>query len=159
MSALVEAPAQPPEDDVPELLANFLRTSSVADGGAFDGGGDGGAFMPPPRGQRYVLAVLQELYPEAASDPAVVRLVADHPETLAVLLELPRAATAAFGRRTEVTLERFRDRESVGDEQLVANLDVPRPRAERRRLLREFDRSWWLARTRHVGAWMFLDAR
>jgi len=160
MAALPEAPA-PPSDAGVELLARFIDNRSRPHGtGGFDAWDSAADVLMPSRGSEFdTLAVLEELYPEFAADAAIVRLAARDRDLLSVLVELPGAAARAFGPRTTVTLEHFRDRDSVGAEQIVAVLDVPLPRAERRRLLRHFDRSWWLARTRRVGPRMFLDVR
>ena len=106
-----------------------------------------------------LIARVAEEFATDASWPQIVRFLVRERDLLPVLVELPQAVREAFGPRTVVALERFVDRDTVGGEQLVAIIDAPMPPAQRRRLLRSFDRSWWLARKRSTGGRVFLDSR
>lgn len=118
-----------------------------------------GASALPVAASDELLAQVAEHFAIDGSWSVIARFVSRERDLLPVLLDLPQAAREAFGLRTTVTLERFVDRDSSGGEQLVAVIDTALPRAERRRRLREFDRSWWLARKRVTGSRVFLDSR
>jgi hypothetical protein len=161
LQRMTVALAQPSDEDRgdPELVVNLAsaaRPRGTAD--VVDRWARGGAALPVA-GDDDLLARTAETFDLDDEWPHIARYLRRERDLLPVLLDLPAAAREAFGPRTTVALKRFVDRDTVGGEQLVAVIDTPLPRAERRRLLRTFDRSWWLARKRATGSRMFLDSR